>query len=222
MKELLRKGITVAVFAAATAVSGTALAAPVAFNISGATLGAAGGGYGSETNRIENSADATLLEVYFSTTSFPGIAFNLNPGQTSSLFNFGRVQFAEPNAGTGIVAAEQDDLGVKAIFTFTQPGVGSQTVTALGSATVGAINDPGNPNAVDYQIDWAPLLVSFGTGGSFRIDLTDLNFTTRGFQDASATITLISDSTPVPEPSSLALAGLGLLAVAGAKRRRKN
>lgn len=191
--------------------------APVAnavpFDISGGAF-TPGGGYGIDASE---TASPTLLDVRFAQT-FGTQSFTLtNPGDFHT-FVYGTVNFQEPSAGGGIVAAETDDLGVSASFIFTNPLGSTETVTALGTAFTGPVSGPG----VDYTLVWTPTVVNFGTGGSFSISMDARSFTTTGLQNQSATITLISpgQTQTVPESGTLALLGLGLLGFAAASRRR--
>jgi hypothetical protein len=140
----------------------------------------------------------------------------------SFTFTFGTIDMEEPNAHTGIEADELDDLGITAKLTFTAPTGVTQSVTATGVATAGSVSD----SQEDYVIDWAPVTILFGHGGSFRLSLTDMALFGEGTQAQTATMTLLSlsdDGLPandVPEPATAALLAIGMGSVALIRRRR--
>lgn len=76
-----------------------------------------------------------------------------------------------------------------------------------------------------WSIVWNdPVSVSFGSGGQFTVELTDVTHETNwwlgpeGEADVYATVTY--DSAPVPEPSTVMLLGAGLLGLVAVGHRR--
>ena len=190
--------------AATLALAGSAMAAPVAFDVRSSSF-SPDSGYGSGSSSLDVDFNANNIRRTFDL---------LNGG--SQTFAFGTISFNE----TDIASAETNNLGVSATFNFDDPLNSNRTVTASGVATVGAANDSG----VDFRIDWADLDVSF-VGGTFRISMNDLSFTGNTTLTQNFTITLLSGGAPVtgnavPEPATLALVG-GALLLAGVRRRRQ-
>jgi hypothetical protein len=200
-----------------------ASATPVQFSIASVAFSTPGGGYGQDSS--ENGG--TLLDVRFSTSTFAPQIFSLSGAGDFTTFTFGTIGLYEKDLNGGLIGNEQGGLNVTAAFTFVTPVGTAQTLFTTGIATVGKISD----SDVDYTINWDPILVAFGSGGQFEIDLNDLGFTANGLangegevQTLTAKITLKREAgtpngTPIPEPSTVALFGLGLLGAAFSRRK---
>jgi hypothetical protein len=213
--NLLQKSLSA--LGAATMLVFSSAASAVPFTVTAAQFSTVGPGYGQDGDEDPGN----LLDVRFSTSVFTQQNFVLGALNQQFTFNFGTIDMQEPNAHGAILAGETEGLGITATLTFTAPAGVTQTITANGVATVGSVSD----SAVDYVIDWSPVTIMFGNGGSFQLSLTDMSFSGLGAQFQTATVTLLSfaDGVPannVPEPASIALLGIGIGFVAVARRRR--
>ena len=214
---LLSSKLTVFVAALLYSILTSTAAHAVLIEINGASF-TPGTGYGVDGSE---TSSPTLLDVQFSTSGFIVQSFSLDTVGQSETFDFGTVNFLEPNSGGGIQAAETDNLGVIADLIFTSPLGLTEMVSAIGAAITGSVSD----DAVDYTLTWTPLLVNFGIGGQFQISLLDLSFSGQGIQTQTATITLLalpqSVTTAIPEPATFFLLGIGLVALGALARRRR-
>ena len=217
MRESLRRsGLAIAGVALLIGSLASTAAHAVFFEITDASF-SPGSGYGTDASE---TSSPTLLGVQFTTTVSLPLTFTLNTVGQSQTFTFGTVNLQEPNAGGGILAAETDNLGVLANFTFTSPLGSTEAVSAVGTATAGSVSDSG----VDYVLDWAPVLLDFGLGGQFRISLLDLSFSGAGSQLQTGLITLLTlprTVITVSEPVSVWLFGCGLVILGLLARRRR-
>jgi hypothetical protein len=89
-------------------------------------------------------------------------------------------------------------------------------------------------NHQGWDLTWNdPVVVNFGNGGQFQIELEDVGYesyfwigpdgTSRRLGNAKvdAWVTHLSDPEPVPEPATVAILGIGIVGLAGAEVRRR-
>jgi hypothetical protein len=174
----------------------------------------------------------TKLGVDFVADTTPR-SFNLEVGETLSYNTFGTVTLDDGEIIKSLGAAficngsllpclttnETDNLVVEAVFSFSSPLSGLQTVIATGTAAFGFIND----EAVDFTITWADKLVNFGNmdSGQFKISMDTLEFRSDELtQEQTYSIQLITAPIPEPETYALMLAGLGLVGFMARRRKQ--
>jgi hypothetical protein len=196
-----------------------------AWNIGAGWDTAQAGGTDNDSSRLGATFDVD--------GSVPTINALLTPGAWV-MFNFGSITLTEPNAGGGIAAGETDGLALTAHLSFTSPaGVGVVDIPGSVTATTGAVSDA----AIDLTVTFPAVLVNFGNGGKFSVDLSDIVFSTQETLAVNAAVTLLDEptegggggggggggETPVhtPEPTSLAIWGLGAFAAAFVAVRRR-
>ena len=131
-RNLLRTLLLPATLALAAA---GAQAAPVAVAVSSFGL-TPGTGYGVDADE----RNGTLLDVVFG-SSFASQSFSLGAAGDFHTFAVGSWQLREPSGFGGVDAAETDNLGVAASFTFSSPFGSVVEVTATGTATTGPVTD---------------------------------------------------------------------------------
>lgn len=203
----------------------SAFAAPITFTVDSVII-TPGTGYGTGS---EEKLDVSFAAV----TGIFGTTLDMAATKVWQ-FKIGTVELKElcinpggcpkpSGTNAGPAGDETDELTVGVTMHFASPLGNDVSVTLIGDAKVGMVND----SATDYTLKFSNKEVDFGNGGKFDLDFSDLNFTNLNQpRDLTATVTLLqAPVTPpandVPEPESLALVGLGLAGLVFRGKRRQ-
>lgn len=216
------------ILTAVTLVAAASSASAIQFNLAPASF-TPGSGYS-----IGGDPSLTLLGVDFTAHTWSSQSFVLASG-SSATFKFGTVTLNDSELVSGfsrIGLLEQDNLGVTANFSFTNPTSNSQVGNGTGDATFGLINPrsfslfgtttvlEANGEA-DFTISWEDTLVNFGNGGQFKIVMDDISFDANGQTvDQNYRIEMVTAPIPEPETYALMLAGLGLVGFMARRRKQ--
>ncbi len=219
------------ILTAVTLVAAASSASAIQFDLAPAYF-TPGSGYS-----IGGDPSLTELGVDFTAHTWSAQSFVLASG-SSAPFKFGTVTLNDSELVEGFARIgflEQNNLGVTATFSFTNPTSNpSVGVDGEGDATFGLIN-PRSLRAfgrtaflelngeVDFTINWDPLDVYFGPGnsGMFTIQMDDISFDANGqTRDQMYTIEMVTAPIPEPETYALMLAGLGLVGFMARRRKQ--
>ena len=219
------------ILTAVTLVAAASSASAIQFNLAPAYF-TPGSGYSAG-----GVTDLSKLGVDFTANTLDSQSFVLASGP-SATFKFGTVTLNDSELFEGFARVgllEQDNLGVTATFSFTNPTINpSVGVDGEGDATTGLI-DPRSfrifgrtsvleyAGEVDFSINWDPLDVYFGPGnsGMFTIQMDDISFdANRQTVDQNYRIEMVTAPIPEPETDALMLAGLGLVGFMARRRKQ--
>ena len=216
------------ILTAVTLVAAASSASAIQFDLAPAYF-TPGSGYS-----VGGVTDLTKLGVDFTANTWDSQSFVLASG-SSAPFKFGTVTLNDSELVEGFARIgflEQDNLGVTANFSFTNPTSDLQVGNGTGDATFGLINPLStrifgrtvvleSNGAVDFTINWEDTLVNFGNGGQFKIVMDDISFDANGQTvDQNYRIEMVTAPIPEPETYALMLAGLGLVGFMARRRKQ--
>ncbi len=177
---------------------------------------------GGVTSVTANSADEGLVIYTFGhNSSFSFDLTNVGDSASVDLFFIGTEEWA----ATG---ADQDEYPIDVAFDFSSPfGGGSVGGTTSGFSVSGNwLVQIFNPCSDLYegcgQANFTPTTFTFDDGTKLDVQLSNVGFTTPGFNKVTGTFTLVSPAVPEASTWAMMLAGFGALGFAMRRRRNVN